>query len=72
MAYRKAVNMQIQVKRCAGCIEDLKKYNPYIDGNGDTIPINQIKIIKTSIKECDNSNLDTQEPIRLDGYIHHK
>lgn len=42
---------------CKGCIEDLKEYNPYIDDNGNTIPIEDMEIIETDIKHCENTNL---------------
>ena len=40
----------MKVKLCAGCIKDLKDYNPY------TVPIEIIKV--RAIKDCDNFNID--------------
>lgn len=42
------------INLCKGCIEDLKEYNPYVDDNGVTLPLNELTINEVPIKQCDN------------------
>lgn len=59
--------MNIRIKLCEGCIKELQRYNPYIDFNGRTIPLENIEIIRVDVQDCDNSNLDTQRPEIIDN-----
>ena len=62
------------VFRCKGCIEDLKEYNPYVDAEGNTIPLDRIEVIEVPKEFCENSEINLcskpqlQAPIKLDGY----
>ena len=62
------------VFRCKGCIEDLKEYNPYVDAEGKTIPLDRIEAIEVPKEFCENSEINLcskpqlQAPIKLDGY----
>lgn len=47
----------IVVFRCKRCIEDLKRYNPYIYKNGKTIPLTKIKAITVADGDCENANI---------------
>lgn len=49
-------NKQIlKLNLCAGCIEDLDEYNPYIYPDGRPVPRENIVITKTTIENCDNT-----------------
>lgn len=48
-------NEHIEIELCAGCIEDLKEYNPYIDSKGNTIPLERIHPIEVDIAHCHNT-----------------
>ena len=44
------------VFRCEGCADDLKEYNPYVYPNGQSIPLDKIKVVVTKdIKDCENN-----------------
>ena len=45
---------KIKINLCKNCAKQLKEYNPYIDKNGDTIPIEDIEINIVPIEQCDN------------------
>lgn len=46
---------------CKNCIEDLKEYNPYVDKNGNTIPITQLDIKEVSKQCCDNFKINARK-----------
>lgn len=62
------------VFRCKSCIEDLKGYNPYVDKDGKTIPLDRIEVIEVEKDFCEyaeinlNSNPQLQAPVNLEGY----
>lgn len=62
------------VFRCKSCIEDLKKYNPYVDKEGKIIPLDRIEVIEVGKDFCEyaeinlNSTPRLQVPIELEGY----
>lgn len=50
----------MKIRLCKGCIDQLREYNPYIDDNGSTIPIDKLDIEVVPLKECDNYKLGKQ------------
>lgn len=48
----------IKVRLCKNCANGLKEYNPYIDKQGNTIPIENIEIKLVSVEKCDNYTVD--------------
>lgn len=42
------------INLCKGCIEDLKDYNPYVDDNEVSIPLNELNINEVPLEKCDN------------------
>ena len=60
--------------RCKGCIENLKKHNPYVDKAGNTIPLDRIEVIEVEKDFCEYAELNLisepqlQAPINLEGY----
>ena len=62
------------VFRCKGCIEDLKEYNPYVDAEGNTIPLDRIEVIEVPKEFCENSEINLcskpqlQAPIKLEDF----
>lgn len=46
---------QLVVYLCEGCMEMLNEYNPYIDKDGNEIPIEDLEIIQVDVDECDNT-----------------
>lgn len=45
---------KLTVHLCEGCINNLKEYNPYVDENGNEIPMEELEIKKVSQEKCDN------------------
>lgn len=51
------------VFRCNECAEELETYNPYVYDNGESIPIDKIKVVTTLNQEdCENheGNMDSK------------
>lgn len=44
----------LELNLCKNCAEDLKSYNPYVDKEGNTIPLDQIKINIVPTEQCRN------------------
>lgn len=51
----------MKIRLCKNCIEALKEYNPYIDSNGNTLPIEQLDIKEVPKQRCDNFKIDTRK-----------
>ena len=45
---------KLKINLCENCAKELKNYNPYVDENGEIIPIEHIEINIVSQEKCDN------------------
>lgn len=45
----------ILIPLCKGCIKDLEEYNPYVDSEGHTIPLNRILVKEVPQSQCENT-----------------
>lgn len=60
--YKNAVGQEcLVISLCSGCLQDLQEYNPYIDSQGNRIPLERIIIVPVSQKECENTLLFQEE-----------
>lgn len=49
---------KVVVFRCKNCIEDLKEYNPYINENGEGIPLENVICIEVPYEKCENTTFE--------------
>lgn len=48
----------MKINLCKKCRKELEKYNPYVDENGNTIPIEELKINIVPEDKCDNYSIN--------------
>lgn len=58
-------NEKMVVFRCAGCIEDLKDHNPYVNTANESIPLENIICIEVPKEKCENTNFE-MKPILVE------
>ena len=48
----------MKINLCENCRKELENYNPYVDENGSTIPVNELEINIVPEDKCDNYTID--------------
>lgn len=48
----------MKINLCENCKKELEKYNPYVDKDGNKIPVNELAINTVPPEKCDNYTAD--------------
>ena len=58
---------RIAVLICKDCINELKRYNPYTDSNGNPLEKSNIELIEVPLRFCKNRQMCKSHPINITG-----